>query len=397
LKPHPGNSRTHSEQQVAQVAASIQQFGWTNPILIGPDNVITAGHARWLAARQLRLEEVPVIVISGLTPVQRKALVIADNRLALNAGWDEEKLRLELDELRAADFDLDLLGFEVQELERLWADLDGPSGAPGDADSVPERPVRPVTAPGEMWRLGSHRLFCGDAANRSHMDRLLSGERADLLYTALPHAPDPAGTHGFEDEQLGGADRARLTAVFASCRTALKATASLYITYRPLDQPELHQALEVNGFEIHGQIICANSKVAGGSRYRTQHEPILYAHLKGHRDRWYGGKTESSLWHEPEDPTDGGNPLSGLVHRSKRAITNSSRKRNLVLDPFASSGSTVIACQRTGRRARLIEINPSTCDAIVERWQKFTGKKAVLDGSNCEFRDLACERLGTDA
>ena len=403
LRPYPGNCRSHSDEQIAQIAASIQQFGWTNPILIGPDNLIIAGHARWLSARHLHLEEVPVIVVSGLTSVQRKALAIADNRLALNAGWDEEKLRLELDELRAADFDLDLLGFGVRELERLWADLDDFSESPADADRAAERPDdRPVTAAGEMWQLGAHRLLCADGADRSHMDRLLSGERADLLYTEFP---DSLAYEGRNPEQSPAASQGSsnaipdglVAAVFSNCSAVLKPTASLYIAHTPLQQSRLQPVLAANGLAIHGQIIFARTNPAKGSRYRLQHEPMLYAHVAGHRDRWYGRKTESSLWQEPEDHAHGSHSLTGFVCRAERAITNSSRKRNLVLDPFAGSESTLLACERTGRRARLLAINPRTCDAIVEAWHEFTGGRVVLDGSKSEFKDLASERLHTTA
>src|ERR1022692_1958423 len=193
LIPYDRNPRTHSEQQVAQVAASIKQFGWTNPILIGPDNVIIAGHARWRAAQKLGMFEVPTIVLEGLSTAQHKALVIADNRLALNAGWDEELLRLELEELRAADFDLDLLGFEEEEMAGLWGAGDGFSGGLTDEDAVPEPRDEIVTRAGDLWSLGRHRLLCGDATARCDVQRLLSTDRADLVLSDCPYNVDYEG------------------------------------------------------------------------------------------------------------------------------------------------------------------------------------------------------------
>jgi ParB-like chromosome segregation protein Spo0J len=396
LRPYAENSRTHSEAQIRQIAASIQQFGWTNPILIGPDNVIIAGHARWLAAQRLQLVEVPVIVLSQLTPIQRKALVVADNRLALNAGWDLETLRLELDELRAGDFDLDLLGFDTQELEKLWAEIDDHTRELSEPESALVPSPHAVTALGEMWRLGGHRLLCGTAVNRSDVERLMLADQADLLFTEVPDAveaqkqPDD-GTRGSSKGMRSRGWRAFLDAALAGGRGGLKPTASLYICHSWRWQRHLEQALAAAGFEIHSQIVWAKSHAAGSERYRARHKLAFYAHAKGYNDPWFGDGSQSSLWQE--DPSVVGfDPMANAVDVIEHAIQNSSRKGNLVVDWFGGSGCTLMACERAGRRARLLEADPLRCDTIIRRWQEFTRKEAVLEDSSYSFDDVAAER-----
>jgi DNA modification methylase len=399
LIPNSRNARTHSAAQVAQVAASIQEFGWTNPILIRPDCRVIAGHARLLAARQLGLAKVPVIELNGLSEAQCRALAIADNQLALNAGWDVETLQLELEELRADDFDLDVLGFGAQELDELWADLDESSGGLTDEDAVPQPPERAVTLRGDLWLLGRHRLLCGDATVRSDVDGLISPQQADLLFTDPPYNVD---YEGYTEDHLKIAGdrmsaeqfRAFLSSAFASYRLVLKPKASLYVCHPSLWQIEFQQALEAAGFEIRCQIIWAKNTFAWGfGRYKFQHEPIFYAHVKGHSDPWYGDQAQSTLWQENKPAANRLHPTMKPVELIERAIANSSCQDNLVVDLFGGSGSTLMACERTRRMARLMEIDPRYCDVIVRRWQEFTGKEAVLDGANRSFNDVARERF----
>ncbi len=399
LIPYARNARDHTEDQIAQLAGSMREFGFTNPILIARDNTIIAGHARLRAARKLGMVEVPVIVLDGLTPAQRKALVIADNRLALNAGWDEQMLRLELEELHQDDFDLDLLGFGAEELDELLTGLDEPSGGLTNEDAAPEAPQRAVAIPGDLWLLGRHRLLCGDATHPSDVDRLLSGQQADLVFTDLPYNVD---YEGYTEERLKIAGdrmsaeqfRAFLESAFRSYRAIVKASASLYICHPSIWQLEFEQALEAAGFAIRCQIIWAKNTFAWGfGRYKFQHEPIFYCHVAGESDAWYGDKSQSTLWPEKKPAANRLHPTMKPVELIERALLNSSRKGNLVVDLFGGSGSTLIACQRTRRVAWLMEIDPRYCDVIVRRWQEFTGKEALLEGTDRSFEAVASERL----
>ena len=398
LIPFIRNPRTHSEEQIAQIAASIREFGWTNPLLVGPDGIIIAGHARLLAARKLGMNEVPVIVLESLTEAQRRALVLADNRLPLNAGWDEEMLRLELAELQAEAFDLELLGFSDEELAELLADPEELVEGLTDEDAAPEPPESPVSAAGDLWILGRHRLLCGDATNSNDVDCLMNGERADLICTDPPYNVDYEGYT--EDRLTIAGDRMNdaqfrefLAKVFTSYRRIVKPEASLYVCHPSSWQREFQNALEQAGFNIRCQIIWAKNTFAWGfGRYKFQHEPIFYCHVKGESDLWYGDKSQSTLWQENKPAANRLHPTMKPVELIERALVNSSRKNNLVVDLFGGSGSTLIACERLGRAARLMEIDPRYCDVVIRRFQEYSGKKAVLDGANQSFDQVAQER-----
>jgi DNA modification methylase len=403
LVPYATNPRTHTPDQVAQIAASIAEFGWTNPILIGGDNVIIAGHARLEAARKLQLEEVPVIVLAHLSPAQRRALVIADNRLALNAGWDESMLRLELEQLQQDDFDLDVLGFDEEDLTAILADPDEPAQGLTDEDEAPTPPETPVSGPGDAWILGVHRVLCGDATNPADVERLMAGEKADLVVTDPPYNVD---YEGYTEEHLTIRGdrmseeqfRAFLQATFRSYRGLVKPGASLYVCHASSCQRDFQNALEGAGFEVRCQIIWAKNTFAWGfGRYKFQHEPIFYCHVAGQSDAWYGDKSQSTLWHEKKPAASRLHPTMKPVELIERALVNSSKAGDVVVDLFGGSGSTLIGCERRGRHARLIEIDPKYADRIVRRWEGFAGKAAVLDGDGRSFADISRERLQEDA
>ena len=398
LVPYDRNPRTHTDQQIAQIAASISTFGWTNPILVGPDNLIIAGHARWLAARQLEMLEAPVIVLDGLSKAQRKALVIADNRLALSAGWDEEMLRLELEDLRLDDFEVDLLGFDSKELDDLWAGMDMLSDGLANADAAPDPQERVVSRPGDLWRLGPHRLLCGDATQRSDVEHLMLHEHADLMFCDSPYDIDYEGYSADSvkiqgDRMTPEQFRTFLAIAFASYHAIAKRTASLYVCHASKWQREYQCALEVAGFEIGSQIVWARNTFAWGSgRYKFQHEPIFYCHLAGECDPWYGDKTQSTLWAENKPAANRLHPTMKPVEVIERALVNSSRKGDRVVDLFGGSGTTLIACERTRRVACLMEIDPRCCDVIVRRWQEFTGKQALMEATGQSFEAVARHR-----
>ena len=403
LIPFARNPRTHSDAQVAQIAASIMAFGFNNPILVDTKAGIIAGHGRLLAARKLQLQEVPVIVLDHLTEAQKRAYIIADNQLALNAGWDEELLGSELAALKDEDFNLGLIGFEDEELARLLAEQDAADGLK-DEDAVPELPEKPASVTGDLWILGNHKLFVGDATSRDHVTQLMSGDAAaDLIFTDPPYNVD---YEGYTEQRLkikgdrmsDGEFKQFLEKAFRSCRAVVKPGASIYVCHSSSWQREFQNALESAGFKIRCQVIWAKNTFAWGfGRYKFQHEPLFYAHVAGEKDPWYGDKSQSTLWHEKKPAANRIHPTAKPVELVERALLNSSKAGDLVADLFGGSGSTLIACERRNRKARLMEIDLRYADCIVQRYQEYSGKKATLDGDGRAFAEIALERGGAPA
>ena len=399
LIPYVRNARTHSPEQIAQVAASMIEFGWTNPILVGPDRVVIAGHARLLAARKLGMNEVPVIVLGHLTDAQRRALVLTDNKLALNAGWDMEMLRVELDSLEEGGFELDVIGFSDKELEEILRDPEEARPGHTDEDAAPEAPARPVSRAGDLWVLGQHLLLCGNATDADAVRRLMGDEKADLVFTDPPYN---VAYIGYTDEKLKiEGDRMKpeeyfvfLHETFAAYRTVVKPGVSFYVCHPSSAQREFQDALEGSGFEVRCQIIWAKNTFAWGfGRYKFQHEPIFYCHVAGQSDAWYGDKSQSTLWQEKKPAANRLHPTMKPVELIDRALLNSSKAGDCVLDLFGGSGSTLIACERRNRNARLMELDPKYADVIVKRWQEYTGHQAVLESDDRSFDEVAAERV----
>jgi DNA modification methylase len=394
LIPYARNARTHSDEQVAQIAASIAEFGFVNPVLIGPDNVIIAGHARLLAARKLGMTEVPVIVLDHLTETQRRALVLADNRLALNAGWDEEMLRVELASLEEDGFNLDLIGFSSEELEALLVEPE-PEGFEGrtDEDAVPEAPEAPVTRPGDLWVLGDHRLLCGDSIRMDAIDKVLAGGLADMVFTDPPYNVNYGATmkdklrgkkRKIANDDLGeGFERFLREA----CVNILAMTkGACYICMSSSELHTLHKAFTEAGGHWSTFVIWAKHVFTmGRSDYQRQYEPILYGWKEGMDHYWCGARDQGDVWFVKKPVSNDLHPTMKPVELVERAIRNSSKSRDTVLDPFGGSGSTVIACEKAGRQACVIELEPKYCDVIVRRWQQFTGRQAVLEADGRAF------------
>jgi DNA modification methylase len=402
LVPFARNPRTHSDAQVAQIAASIAEFGFNNPILVDTKAGIIAGHGRLLAARKLQLRKLPVIVLDHLTDAQKRAYIIADNQLALNAGWDEEALRVELAALQDEDVNLGLIGFEDEELVRLLAAQDAAEGLT-DEDAVPELPETPISMAGDLWILGEHRLLVGDATNTDAVAKLMAGAPADLVFTDPPYNVD---YEGYTEERLkikgdrmSDADfKEFLENAFRSYRSLVKPGASLYICHSSSWQREFQNALEVAGFEVRCQLIWAKNTFAWGfGRYKFQHEPMFYCHVTGEKDPWYGDKTQSTLWHEKKPAANRIHPTAKPVELVERALLNSSKSGDIVADLFGGSGSTLIGCERHGRKGRLMEIDQKYADCIIRRYQEYTGKQALLDRDGRTFEEVVLERTGAPA
>src|SRR6266849_3286629 len=383
LLPYIPNARTHSDEQVAQVAASIREFGWTNPILVAEDGVIIAGHARLAAARKLKMTDVPVIVLDHLTEAQRRALVLADNRLALDAGWDEEMLRVELASLQEDGFNLDVIGFTDEEMENLLRDPEDTHAGLTDEDAVPDEPERAVTVPGDVWMLGDHRLLCGDATQMADVEKVLAGGLADMVFTDPPYNVAYEGKTAKKltigNDALGEKFYEFLRESSANMLAVTKG--AIYICMSSSELHTLFRAFTEAGGHWSTFVIWAKHHFTlGRSDYQRQYEPILYGWPKGADHHWCGARDQGDVWFIARPMSNRAHPTAKPVELVERAVANSSKIGNTVLDAFAGSGTTLIACERLRRRARLIEIDPRYADVTCQRWQQFSGKHAVLDG-----------------
>jgi DNA modification methylase len=390
------NARTHSDEQVAQIAASIVEFGFTNPILTGADGVIVAGHGRLAAAQKLCLQQVPVVVLDHLSPSQRRALVIADNRIAENAGWNEALLRLELDALREDDFDLSLTGFDVDAIADLFGAEDGCNAGKIDDDLAPELPTLAVSRLGDVWLLGPHRVLCGDATDAQSFDVLMAGCKADMVFTDPPYNVNYAGS---AKDKMRGKDRSILNdnlgaGFYDFLLAALKPSiancnGAIYVAMSSSELNVLQQAFRAAGGKWSTFIIWAkNTFTIGRSDYQRQYEPILYGWPEGSKHHWCGDRDQSDVWQIKKPHKNDLHPTMKPVELVERAIRNSSQPGDCVLDPFGGSGSTLIASEKTQRVARMIELDPKYVDVIVRRWQDWTGKKASREFDGLDFDDL---------
>lgn len=370
LIPYALNSRTHSEQQVAQIAASIREFGFTNPVLIDDQNNLIAGHGRVLAARKLKMSEVPAIIVTGLDERKRRALIIADNKLALNAGWDESALRVELEDL-AGDFG-ELMGFSEDELVSLLQ-ASNPTEGLTDEDAVPETPEEPITKPGDIWILGKHRLMCGDSTSVDAVDKLMNGDKADMVFTDPPYGVDYKGINNDNRDGL----EILLRGCFANYLATSKSGAAIYVFHSDRCADIFHTVFR-EFFHFSSMIIWAkNSLTLSRTDYQSQHEPCLYGWMKNGSHAFYGDRKQVSLWRVDKEKVVG-HTTPKPVSLIEKALLNSSKSDDLVSDLFGGSGSTLIACEKTGRSCRMMELDPKYCDVIVKRWEEFTGQKAVL-------------------
>ncbi len=399
LVPYARNARTHSDAQVAQIAASITEFGWTNPILTDGDKGVIAGHGRLMAARKLSLKEVPVIELAHLTPEQKKAYILADNRLAENAGWDEELLKLELAELKAADFDLDLMGFTDKELEELLNGDESGGGLTED-DAIPEAPVDPVSRPGDLWILGNHRLLCGDSTILSDVERLMGGQLADMAFTDPPYNVDYGNS---AKDKMRGKDRRIMNDdlgegffqfLYDACLNLLLVTkGACYVCMSSSELHTLQKAWIKAGGKWSTFIIWAkNTFTLGRADYQRQYEPILYGWKQGSDHFWCGDRDQSDIWNYNKPRVNDLHPTMKPVELVERAIKNSSKSRDIVLDLFGGSGTTLIASEKTGRQARLIELDPKFVDVIIKRWEDYTGQQAVREDDGVSFANAATSK-----
>jgi DNA modification methylase len=394
LIPYARNSRTHSEAQVAQIAASIKEWGWTVPILIDADGGIIAGHGRILAAHKLGITDVPCMVAEGWTEAQKRAYVIADNKLALNAGWDDDLLKVELGELGDLDFDLSLTGFDEDEL----ADLFPEETTEGltDEDAAPEAPEFPATVESDVWLLGNHRLMCGDSTSIDAVDKLMDGRKANMLHTDPPYGVDYEGVPNdhLKDAQL----EAFLVDALTCAHAHLEPGSNVYVWHADITAFEFISAFRLAGFrQARPSTIqwVKPSLVMSQGDYHLQNEPCLFGWKEGSGRVRVKDRKQTTIWKCDRTEDKKVHPTMKPVELCQRAIENSSVANCIVLDLFGGSGSTLIACEKTSRDARLMELDPKYCDVIVTRWQDFTGKSATLEGDGRTFDEIKADRLGT--
>jgi DNA modification methylase len=401
--PYARNARNIPQAAVDKVASSIQEFGWRQPIVVDKAGVIIVGHVRRMAADKLGLPEAPVHVAENLTPAQVRAYRLLDNRSHEEATWDQTLLGLELIDLRNMGIDLDLTGFGMDEIDELLARTEGPDGLT-DPAAVPEVPENPVTRTGDLWILGKHRLLCGDATLRDSFERILTEGHADMVFTDPPYnvnykQPSPSGggaARKVTNDNLGAGFEQFLA---DACRNMLAfSRGALYICMSALQLDTLKRVFVEAGGHWSTFIIWAkNTFTLGHSDYQRQFEPILYGWREGATRHWCGARDQGDVWQVNKPAANDLHPTQKPVELIERAILNSSKGGAIVLDPFAGSGSVLIACEKTGRRAAMIELEPGYVDTAVMRWQEFTGREALLEGDGRTYREIAEERGAPDA
>ncbi|KAA2237077.1 site-specific DNA-methyltransferase [Salinarimonas soli] len=398
LIPYARNARTHSDAQVAQIAASIREFGWTNPILVDGANGVIAGHGRLLAARKLALTSVPVIELASLSEAQKRAYVLADNKLALNAGWDEEVLALEVADLVALGVDVELTGFDAADLDRI---LGREHGGLTDPDEAPSPAAQPASRAGDVWLLGVHRLVCGDATDPNIVACALNGVVPHLMITDPPYGV--SYQPGWRNEVIR-TDGSRVAAramgeVMNDDRADWREAWALfpgevaYVWHGALHAPVVAGSLEAAGFAIRAQIIWDKTRlVIGRGDYHWQHEPCWYAVRRAGRGHWAGDRKQTTVWAIPHLKSETGHGTQKPVACMLRPIENNSSPGQAVYEPFCGSGTTLIAAQMSGRVCHAIELDPAYVDVAVRRWQAFTGDAAVLEGTGQSFAEIEAER-----
>jgi DNA modification methylase len=394
LVPHARNARTHTDAQVEQIAASIHEWGWTTPVLVTEQGAIIAGHGRVRAARKLGLAEIPVMVAAGWTKAQIQAYAIADNKLAMNAGWDEAILALEIGELQAAGFEIELTGFDLSEIAALGSN---DAGGLTDPDETPEPPANPVSIIGDVWVLGPHRLLCGDSTSATDVKKVLGAVRPHLMVTDPPYGVDYDPT--WRAAAGINQNKQRLGKVANDTRAdwrevwALFPGSVAYVWHAGRYASTVQESLTAVGFDIRSQIIWAKDRFAlSRGHYHWQHEPMFYAVRNGPAN-WTGDRKQSTLWQIPAREGKGfEHGTQKPVECMKRPIENNSSPGQAIYEPFSGSGTTIIAAEITGRSCHAIELMPQYVDVAVERWQAFTGDTARLEANGQNFAAVSKER-----
>lgn len=399
LIPYARNARTHSPEQVAQIAASIKEFGFLAPIVISKDNTILCGHGRFYAAQKLGLKKIPCVKESHLTEAQRRAYIIADNKISINAGWDSDLLAVELSDLQGEGFDLSLTGFSDDEISDLFADDSNSSATDDDYDLTAALEKAAFVQQGDIWTVGKHRLMCGDATSAEDVSVLMDGKRANLIVTDPPYGVSFKSSSGLEiqNDSIKGEDFYNfLLKSFKNMSDSLESGGAAYVFHADTEGLNFRRAFVDAGFHLSGCCIWVkNSLVLGRSDYQWQHEPVLYGFLKNGKHRWYGGRKQTTIWNYDKPKRNADHPTSKPLDLLAYPIANSSQENAIVLDTFGGSGSTLMACEQTNRVCYTMELDPKYASVILRRYVDFTNRPEEVfvtrNGEKISYSELAKE------
>lgn len=391
LIPYARNSRKHSNAQIDQIAASMREWGWTNPVLVDENNTILAGHGRVMAAQKLGIENCPVIIAAGWSDDKKRAYVIADNKISENSSWDEDLLKIEIDDL--GGFDVSLLGFSDKEITQLLQNVQSVDGE----DDVPEISDRVASSMGQVWLMGNHKIMCGDSTNADDVRRLLSNVRPTLMVTDPPYGveydaswrnklnkrSDTANGKVLNDDQADWSAAYRLFEGDVG-----------YIWHATSFQHVVYKGIIESGFEVRANIVWVKNKLTiSRGHYHYQHEPCFYICRKGKSANWMGDRKQSTVWNiDKNKKSETGHSTQKPVECMRRPIVNNSSPGQVVYEPFSGSGTTIIAAELTGRSCYAIELNPDYVDVAVKRWQTLTGGEAVDSITGVSFNDLLSKK-----
>lgn len=394
LVPYVNNARTHNAQQITKLRSSLREFGFINPVIIDREYNVIAGHGRILAAKEEGIEEVPCVFVDYLTPAQKKAYILADNRMAMDAGWDEELLRVEIEALQAESFDVGLTGFDEKDIAELFAGEDG-EAQDDDFDVDEELQKPPVSKSGDVWLLGDHRLICGDSTKEETYAVLMDGKKANLVVTDPPYNVNYEGSAGKiqNDNMANDKFYQFLLDAFLNMEKAMADDASIYVFHADTEGLNFRKAFSDAGFYLSGTCIWKKqSLVLGRSPYQWQHEPCLYGWKKKGKHQWYSDRKQTTIWEFDKPKKNGDHPTMKPIPLIAYPIKNSSMSNCIILDPFGGSGSTLIACEQLGRICHTIELDEKYCDVIVKRYIEQIGSadtvSVIRDGKTIRFEDL---------
>ena len=394
--PYVNNARTHSTEQIKKLRSSLREFGFINPVIIDRDYGVIAGHGRILAAKEEGIKEVPCIFADHLTEAQKKAYIIADNRMAMDAGWDEELLRVEIEALQGMDFDPLLTGFDEKELAALFDDGAEAKDDDFDVDEELEKPVFSKT--GDVWTLGRHRLVCGDSTKAETYETLMQGKKANLVVTDPPYNVNYEGSAGKIKNDNMAAEKFYqfLLDAFTNMEKVMAEDASIYVFHADTEGLNFRRAFTDAGFYLSGCCIWKKpSLVLGRSPYQWQHEPVLYGWKKNGKHQWYSDRKQTTIWEFEKPRKNADHPTMKPIPLLAYPITNSSMSNTLILDPFGGSGSTLIACEQTDRSCCTIELDEKYCDVIVKRYVELKGSAEDVsverDGKMLRYADVVTE------
>lgn len=393
LIPYINNARTHSAEQITKLRSSLREFGFINPVIIDSDYNVIAGHGRIEAAKLENIKEVPCVLVDYLTPAQKRAYIIADNRMAMDAGWDEELLKIEIEALQAEAFDIDLTGFEEKEIADLF-DID--EEVQEDNFDIDEELSKPtITKSGDIWLLGNHRLICGDSTKEETYTFLMNGKKANLIVTDPPYNVNYQSNAGKIKNDNMNSDKFYqfLFDAFSNMEKVMSNEASIYVFHADTEGLNFRKAFFDAGFYLSGTCIWKKqSLVLGRSPYQWQHEPCLFGWKKNGKHQWYSDRKQTTIWEFDKPNKSDNHPTMKPIPLIAYTIKNSSMSNCIVLDPFGGSGSTLIACEQTNRVCYTIELDEKYCDVIIKRYIEQTGCSenvfVIREGVNIPFDEI---------